>query len=623
MALSVNIEKKFQDFYLKVKFEVENEVLAILGPSGCGKSMTLKCIAGIETPDKGKIILDGVTLFDSEKKINLPPQKRKVGYLFQQYALFPNMTVEQNIACGVKEKDRKDTVTKEMIQMMNLDGMEKKKPHQLSGGQQQRVALARILVNKPKVLLLDEPFSALDAHLKEQLQSEVREILCKFGKTAILVSHDKDEVYRLSDRVMTMMDGQAEAAGCKAKENKSGVLTYKEAVDRLVEVVKPIAKESVALEKAMGRILAQDVKAMANVPPFDRSPYDGYAFRAADSVGASKEHPVTLKILEEIPAGGISRCPVTEGCAVKILTGAPIPEGADAIVPFEVTEFTESIVTVFEESVSGKNIVKCGEDVKIGDGLANEGVKIDAGLAGTLASQNIAKPMVYRVPRVGILSTGSELLNVGDAWEEGKIYNSNQYMLQAAVRELGCEAIVLGRAKDSLGEIKKLLMRGLSDCDIVLITGGVSVGDYDLTPDAMEQAGISILFRGVGLKPGMACAYGVKGNQLVCGLSGNPASAITNFYAIAVPAIRKICGYKEFLSKEIRVTLLDSFGKKSRCERILRGKLELANGIVGMHISKDQGNVVLSSTIGCDVMAVIPAGSGPVEAGTKLKGFLI
>ena len=153
MALSVDIEKKLGNFHLKVKFEAENEVLALLGASGCGKSMTLKCIAGIERPDQGRIILDGVTLFDAEKKIDLPPQKRKVGYLFQQYALFPNMTVEQNIACGVRGKERKTQIVAEMLRLMELEGMEKKRPHQLSGGQQQRVALARILVNEPEVLL--------------------------------------------------------------------------------------------------------------------------------------------------------------------------------------------------------------------------------------------------------------------------------------------------------------------------------------------------------------------------------------------------------------------------------------------------------------------------------------
>lgn len=215
MALSVDIEKKLGNFHLKIKFEAKNEILSILGASGCGKSMTLKCIAGIERPDKGKIVLDGITLFDSEKRINLPPQKRKVGYLFQQYALFPDMTVEQNIACGVRDKNKKDFIVQEFVRAMNLEGMEKKKPYQLSGGQQQRAALARILANEPEVLLLDEPFSALDSFLRFQLEREVHESMKRFGKTVILVSHDRDEVFRLSDSIATMKDGVIETIGDK------------------------------------------------------------------------------------------------------------------------------------------------------------------------------------------------------------------------------------------------------------------------------------------------------------------------------------------------------------------------------------------------------------------------
>lgn len=215
MSLSVDIEKKLGSFHLKVRFEAENEVLALLGASGCGKSMTLKCISGIEKPDRGCIILDGRTLFDSEKHIDLPPQKRRVGYLFQQYALFPNMTVEQNIACGLRGGKKARGAISEIIKMMHLEGLEKQRPHQLSGGQQQRTALARILVNDPDILLLDEPFSALDSHLRFRLEQEVRDVIRRFGKTVLLVSHDRDEVFRLSDSIAVINNGQIEAIGKK------------------------------------------------------------------------------------------------------------------------------------------------------------------------------------------------------------------------------------------------------------------------------------------------------------------------------------------------------------------------------------------------------------------------
>ena len=215
MALFVDIEKKLGNFLLDVSFEADRDVLALLGASGCGKSMTLKCIAGIERPDSGRIVLDGRVLFDSDKRIDLPPQKRRVGYLFQQYALFPNMTVEQNVACGVRDKSARPARAAEMIKMMHLEGTEKKKPAQLSGGQQQRVALARILVNDPEVLLLDEPFSALDAHLRFSLEQQVREVIESFGRTVLLVSHDRDEAFRIASHIAVMRDGRIETMGEK------------------------------------------------------------------------------------------------------------------------------------------------------------------------------------------------------------------------------------------------------------------------------------------------------------------------------------------------------------------------------------------------------------------------
>ena len=210
MSLYVDIKKDLGGFRLSVKFEAKDGVMGILGPSGCGKSMTLRCIAGVERPDEGKIVLDGVTLFDSEQRINLKPQQRQVGYLFQNYALFPNMTVRQNILCGAKrEKDKakREELLAHYIELMQLTGLEKHYPAQLSGGQQQRVALARILVNQPKLLMLDEPFSALDTHLREKLLVEMKGILERFGGVSIAVTHSRDEAYDLCGTIALMEDG--------------------------------------------------------------------------------------------------------------------------------------------------------------------------------------------------------------------------------------------------------------------------------------------------------------------------------------------------------------------------------------------------------------------------------
>lgn len=210
MSLEVRIEKQVGNFLLKTEFVTDGEPTALLGASGCGKSMTMRCIAGIIRPDKGRIVLNGRVLFDSELKIDLPPQKRGVGYLFQNYALFENMTVEQNIACGIhaekNKKVRKERVAA-MIERMQLSGLEKHRPSQLSGGQQQRVALARILIGKPEIVLLDEPFSALDSYLRDQLLPEVRKLLESFEQEMLLVTHSRDEAYTMCSSLLIMENG--------------------------------------------------------------------------------------------------------------------------------------------------------------------------------------------------------------------------------------------------------------------------------------------------------------------------------------------------------------------------------------------------------------------------------
>ena len=216
MSLEINIEKKLDGFTLRAAFTAGNTSTALLGASGCGKSMTLRCIAGIVKPDRGRIVLDGRVLFDSDRHIDLPPQQRGVGLLFQNYALFPNMTVEQNVLCGLKaEKDpaARRAACAEMLRTMRLEELAKRYPAQLSGGQQQRAALARILVGKPSILMLDEPFSALDSYLREEVEGEVGSLLASFTGTALLVTHNRDEAYRLCKEMIVLNEGQVLRTG--------------------------------------------------------------------------------------------------------------------------------------------------------------------------------------------------------------------------------------------------------------------------------------------------------------------------------------------------------------------------------------------------------------------------
>lgn len=213
MSLSVQIIKRLPGFTLDVSFTAEAGVTALLGASGSGKSMTLRCIAGVERPDEGKIVLSGRVLFDSEHKIDLPPQARKVGYLFQRYALFPNMTVQQNIEAGLsltRDLNLKRTKRNDYIARFHLEGLEHRFPRELSGGQMQRVALCRMLAGEPEAILLDEPFAALDSHLRWQLEREVKETLSAFTGAALLVSHDRGEVYRMSKNVCVLNEGASE-----------------------------------------------------------------------------------------------------------------------------------------------------------------------------------------------------------------------------------------------------------------------------------------------------------------------------------------------------------------------------------------------------------------------------
>ena len=265
MALSVNIRKQLGDFHLEAQFEAGNELLALLGASGCGKSVTLRCIAGILTPDSGKITLDGTVLYDSAAGVNLPPQRRQVGYLFQQYALFPNMTVRQNIAVAVRDRDARSQVTAEKLQQFQLEAVADQFPRQLSGGQQQRCALARILASRPAAILLDEPFSALDSYLKAQLELELMDTLADFSGTVLWVSHDRGEVFRNCDQVCVMDHGSTQAVtsmeelfrrpATEAAARLSGCQNYTDAVPQGSTVFLP----AWGLTLSCGRPVPEDV----------------------------------------------------------------------------------------------------------------------------------------------------------------------------------------------------------------------------------------------------------------------------------------------------------------------------------------------------------------------------
>ncbi|MBR3007778.1 MAG: molybdopterin molybdotransferase MoeA [Stomatobaculum sp.] len=405
----------------------------------------------------------------------------------------------------------------------------------------------------------------------------------------------------------------------------STILSCEEARKRFLQFTEPVGTEMIQLSDCLGRILAEDIRAAADVPDWPRSAFDGYAFRAADTSSASPETPVTLHILEEVPAGKVPETRLTEGTAVRILTGAMLPEGADSVEMFEKTEFTETSVTLFHPGRPGNNVVPRGEDAVRGQLLAAKGTKIDPGLMGVFASQGLREIPVFRIPKVGAISTGTEVVELGSVLPRGKIYNSNRALFEGELRKLGVRPVRVGIARDSVREIRELLELALDTCDAVLLTGGVSVGAYDLTGRAILEAGGEPLFSGVAMKPGKACFYAVRDGKMICALSGNPASAMTNYHAVAKAGLKRLCGWNQgdCFPAEIRVALKEDFPKKSKNERWVRGRLDLSDGTVRIDVPKQQKNSALSSTVGCDVMAVIPAGSGPLPAGTVLQGYLM
>ncbi len=397
---------------------------------------------------------------------------------------------------------------------------------------------------------------------------------------------------------------------------------FREARALLLGKIKPAGTRVVDLSEAAFLVAARDYAADRPVPGFARAAFDGYAMRSADLKGAA-ERPVTLAVVREIRAGGEAGAPLGAGQAVKIMTGAPVPANADCVIMREKTTFSQGSVTVGEELKAGANVVVPGEDQPAGALIVGLGERIGAAAAGMLASQGIDKADVYKKPRVALISTGEEIAEPGTPLPPGGIYNSNRFTLEAELRRMGCDPYYLGAAKDDVLAIAAKIGTGLGTCDAVILTGGVSAGEYDLVPAAMARAGAEILVRGIRMKPGMACCYAMRAGKICIGLSGNPAAALTNFHAVAKPLLRKLAGEAKPEPETFSVVMLDDFPKAGKSERLLRGKLSIGNGICGMSLDPAQGNAVIRTFAGADALAVVPEDHGPVAKGDVLEAFLI
>ena len=398
-------------------------------------------------------------------------------------------------------------------------------------------------------------------------------------------------------------------------------ISIEEAVNVLVDLKVELKTETIPITEALGRVCATDFVAKLAMPPFKRSPLDGYAFMAEDTAGADKEHPVTLKINQEIPAGDAPKCDICPGYAAKILTGAPIPDGANAVIKYEETEFSDTEVKIFEIIKPNSNIVSKGEDLAEGVNVIEKGTVITSAMLGFFASQSETEVPVFKKPVITVINTGSELVSPGNPLPFGKIYNSSIYNLRGFVSELGAEFRDGGIVEDKNETIKARIREHLADSDIIITTGGASVGDYDFALEAAESDGGEVLFWKTAMKPGGAMlAYLLEG-KLVFALAGNPGSAIIGLIRIGLPYIRKLCGRNDLFLKECEVYLKHDFDKLSERSRILRGYLEIENGKAFFVESGPQGGGDISSLMNCDMICEIPADSPPLRAGTLVKAF--
>ena len=394
-----------------------------------------------------------------------------------------------------------------------------------------------------------------------------------------------------------------------------------QAIQIIREKVAVMGTEIVPLSEARGRILARQIVAEENVPPFDRSPYDGFAFRAKDLEEASKEHPVTLRIIEEVPAGKAPERKISKGEAIKILTGAPIPEGADAVERYEVTEFNEKEVTFFEPVKSGSNICLAGEDIRQGEVLMEVGTKLENARLGLLAALGYFEISCYRKIRCVIISTGSELVPVDHPLIPGKIRNSSAYMIQAVLREWGMECDIYGIVSDNSSHIAGAIDVCAQKYDVILTTGGVSVGDYDFLNTSLEELGAEILLWKVKMKPGMAFVAAMHKEKLVLALSGNPSAAAATLYLIGGAVLSYMSGKRGLPWEKIKVRMYHDFPKSSKGRRFIPGRLCVKDGEAYLDSCVAQGNGILSSWHSCNVIGEIPAGTPPLKAGSIIECY--
>jgi molybdopterin molybdotransferase len=396
------------------------------------------------------------------------------------------------------------------------------------------------------------------------------------------------------------------------------LLTIDQAVDEVLSAARPAGTEDVDLLTCLGRTLAVDVASPQDVPPFDNSAMDGFALRAADQHGSQPR----LRVVAELPAGRAIETPLPPGAAVKIMTGAPVPPGADAVVQVEATRTDGDYVVLNAPVPLGSNIRRAGEDVRRGDVVVAKGEVITAAHLGVLASAGMSRVTVARRPRVAILATGSELVPVESPLGPGQIRNSNSYTAYGQTIEAGAEPVLLGVARDDLDETKSLVSRALEE-DVVVTSGGVSVGDYDFVKDGQEQLGVQRRFWGVRTKPGKPLAFGVRGATAVFGVPGNPVAAMVAFEVYVRPFVLTMLGRTQIWRPCVTAVAEEPVRRTRNRPELRRCRLRHDGERWLFTTTGPQGSGILSSMALADGLAFVPSEYPGAAAGERLPVMLL
>lgn len=392
-------------------------------------------------------------------------------------------------------------------------------------------------------------------------------------------------------------------------------ISLEQALNILMDHVTHGKTERKTLEDCLGLVLSEDVYALLDMPPFSRSAQDGYALCSKDSIGATGENPVKLKVTGKIYAGDHLDVQVKPGEAVRIMTGAMVPAGADCVLRQEDTDEGEDVVQIYKEVEPGCSICFKGEEYKKGHILLHAGTKIDAAALAVASGNGIMELPVYERVKAAVVSSGSEVVEPGSPLTPGKIYNTNTIYMKARLSQLGARVMMTRTVGDDLEVMAEALKEAADQAELVVTTGGVSVGQKDLTEEALLSIGAKILFHGIAIKPGMPTLAAEKDGVLFIGLSGNPFSAAIPFEMLARMVLSEKMSDPSLKLRRETLTAVTGFSKDSRKRRFLRGKAEGKE----VWLPDQQANGQMRSMVGCNCLIEIPAGSGPVKAGDKVE----